>query len=373
MKLLQSLLRTRSTEHRIPDQSVYDKILFRELLRRERLRADRSGSRFSLLVFTPRTSADSPVSDSAAMTAVRATDYVGPLDGKLAVLLCETDRAGATACLRRLKKAGIGNECDVAVLEYPEADGNNDQRSSDDRRTGNSADGREADLLESIAVGGGFDNHAEAVATDRVAPLFTRKLARWKRTLDIIGSSSGLVVLSPLFAVIAIATRCESPGPIIFRQPRRGVGNREFQMYKFRSMVEGAEGQQDELRLLNEQDGPAFKIKDDPRVTRVGAFLRKSCLDELPQLVNVLRGDMTIVGPRPLPVQESDKCNGWYRRRLDVTPGLTCIWQVDGKSRVTFEEWMRMDMRYLNSQSALLDLKLIARTLLLVIRRKASH
>jgi lipopolysaccharide/colanic/teichoic acid biosynthesis glycosyltransferase len=138
-------------------------------------------------------------------------------------------------------------------------------------------------------------------------------------------------------------------------------------------MVAGAEARRDELLGLNEQDGPAFKIRHDPRVTRVGKFLRKTSLDELPQLVNVLTGDMTLVGPRPLPLAESDGCDRWHRRRLDVTPGLTCVWQVEGRNEVLFDDWMRMDLKYIRSRGVWTDLWLILRTIPAVLLRKGAR
>ncbi len=151
--------------------------------------------------------------------------------------------------------------------------------------------------------------------------------------------------------LIAAAIKFTSPGPVFFRQSRSGRGGRPFFMYKFRSMVVDAEESKSELLTLNEQDGPAFKLTSDPRVTRLGQFLRDTSLDELPQLINVFKGDMSLVGPRPLPCEETAGCLDWQRRRLDVTPGLTCIWQVRGRSRVTFNEWVRMDLQYVRRQS----------------------
>ena len=144
-------------------------------------------------------------------------------------------------------------------------------------------------------------------------------------------------------------------------------------MLKFRTMCVGADAQKAQLQALNEQDGPAFKLTNDPRVTRVGDFLRKTSIDELPQLWNVLRGEMSLVGPRPLPVEESDACEPWHRRRLYVTPGLTCIWQVRGRSTVTFAEWIRMDLEYLRDVTLRNDLKLLAETVFSVLARKGAR
>ncbi|HQY89821.1 MAG TPA: sugar transferase, partial [Tepidisphaeraceae bacterium] len=152
-----------------------------------------------------------------------------------------------------------------------------------------------------------------------------------------------------------------------------GLGGRPFTIYKFRTMCTDAEARQKHLRQLSEQDGPAFKLKKDPRITRIGALLRKTSIDELPQLFNVLNGTMTLVGPRPLPVFEADACKSWHQRRHDVTPGLTCIWQVHGRSRVKFEEWMRMDMRYAKRRTFWQDAKLVISTVPAVIMRRGAN
>jgi len=166
----------------------------------------------------------------------------------------------------------------------------------------------------------------------------------------------------------AVAVRLTSPGPIFFFQPREGLGGRAFTMWKFRTMIVNAEALKSQLD--NEQDGPAFKMQRDPRVTRVGWFLRNTSIDELPQLINVLRGEMSLVGPRPLPIAESQACESWQRRRLDVTPGLTCFWQASGKrSEIPFQQWMRMDLRYAQRRSPVRDLLLIAQTAAKVVLR----
>ena len=202
---------------------------------------------------------------------------------------------------------------------------------------------------------------------------FVQSLPWWKRTLDITLCSAGLLVTLPLTCGAAAMVKLSSPGPIFFKQLRTGLGGKPFFIYKFRSMVPDAEEQRDDLLRMNEQDGPAFKISHDPRITGVGRFLRSTSIDELPQLWNILRGDMTLVGPRPLPCVEAAECNTWQRRRLDVTPGLTCIWQIDGRSpRVSFPEWMRMDIRYLLNRNLRNDLKLIFRTFSTVIKRRGA-
>jgi exopolysaccharide biosynthesis polyprenyl glycosylphosphotransferase len=187
-----------------------------------------------------------------------------------------------------------------------------------------------------------------------------------KRVIDVAGASVGLLVLSPLLAAIALAIKLDSPGPVIFRQRRMGR-DRDFEMLKFRSMVHGADEQKAALLHLNEADGPMFKIARDPRVTRVGRLLRKASLDELPQLVNVLRGEMSLVGPRPLVPDEDDHVMGFHRYRLDLTPGLTGPWQVSGRNRVPFEEMVKMDYLYVAEWSLWHDLRILLRTLPIVV------
>ena len=203
--------------------------------------------------------------------------------------------------------------------------------------------------------------------------LFCRGLPRWKRAMDIAAALFALALLSPLLALVAAAVKLTSPGPVLFAQWRQGLGGRRFLMYKFRSMRRDAEEHQAVLMSLNEQDGPAFKIRNDPRVTPLGRFLRHTSIDELPQLWNVLRGDMSLVGPRPLPCHEAEQCALWQHERCHVTPGLTCIWQVQGRSRVTFDDWMRMDVRYVRTRSAWADLCLLVQTIPAVLLCRGAH
>jgi exopolysaccharide biosynthesis polyprenyl glycosylphosphotransferase len=185
-----------------------------------------------------------------------------------------------------------------------------------------------------------------------------------KRVLDILVSLFLLLLLAPLFAVAALLIRLDGAGPVFFVQDRVGLNKRRFQMYKFRTMVGDAEKKQTELEFLNEADGPVFKIKNDPRITRLGKYLRKTSIDELPQLLNVLRGDMSLVGPRPLPIRDYQGFEqDWVRRRFSVPPGITCLWQVNGRSSLSFKEWMELDLDYIDHWSLWLDVKLIARTI----------
>jgi len=183
-----------------------------------------------------------------------------------------------------------------------------------------------------------------------------------KRTIDVIGALMGLILGAPLIGLIALAIWLDSPGPIIFRQTRVGRGGRLFQMYKFRSMHEGAEEEQALLAAFNEANGPIFKIRNDPRLTRVGRFLRRTSLDELPQLINVLRGEMSLVGPRPPLPSEVEQYKEWHKRRLEAPPGMTGLWQVSGRSRLSFDEMVLLDIYYIENWSLWMDFKILART-----------
>ena len=190
-----------------------------------------------------------------------------------------------------------------------------------------------------------------------------------KRMLDISVSSLLLVVLAPIFLIVAILIKLDSTGSVFFVQDRVGLNKRRFRMYKFRTMVGDAEKRQSKLECLNEADGPAFKIKNDPRVTRLGRFLRKASIDELPQFLNVLKGDMSLVGPRPLPIRDYQGVDqDWVRRRFSIRPGITCLWQVNGRSSVSFQEWMELDLHYIDHWSFWLDVKVIAKTIPAVLK-----
>jgi exopolysaccharide biosynthesis polyprenyl glycosylphosphotransferase len=195
-----------------------------------------------------------------------------------------------------------------------------------------------------------------------------------KRGFDISVSGLALLFLAPLLALVALAIRLESPGGAIYRQPRRGRYGSTFQIAKFRSMFVGAEQQRDQVLHLNEVDGPLFKAKaGDPRVTRIGNFLRKSSLDELPQLWNVLRGDMSLVGPRPFVVYEADQITGWASRRLDMTPGITGLWQVLGRNDIPFDEMVKLDYLYVTNWSLWWDLKILAQTIPVVLGKRGAY
>ena len=185
-----------------------------------------------------------------------------------------------------------------------------------------------------------------------------------KRLIDIIGASLGLILASPIMLIVAILIKLEDPkGPIFFSQVRNGAYPTTFKMYKFRSMYIDAEERLQELMHLNEQSGPAFKIKDDPRITKVGKFIRKMSLDELPQLFNVLKGDMSLVGPRPAIPREVEQYTAYQKQRLFVKPGLTCIWQVSGRNNIGFDEWVELYIEYIKTRNLWIDIKLILLTI----------
>lgn len=184
-----------------------------------------------------------------------------------------------------------------------------------------------------------------------------------KRAMDIVGSLAGLVLLSPVFLIVSIIIKLEDPkGKVFFAQERNGRYPTTFKMYKFRSMVHNAEELLESLIEQNEQTGPVFKITDDPRITKVGKFIRKTSIDELPQLFNVLKGDMSIVGPRPPIPHEVAQYTPYQMQRLSVKPGITCIWQVSGRNNIGFDEWVEMDIEYIKNRSLWLDIKLTFKT-----------
>ena len=194
-----------------------------------------------------------------------------------------------------------------------------------------------------------------------------------KRIMDFLIASILVLLLLPLFVIIGILIKWTSPGPALFIQKRVGINKREFSLFKFRTMVMDAEKQLEKLEHLNEVEGAAFKITDDPRITPIGKFLRRSSLDELPQLVNVLMGDMSLVGPRPLPLRDFTGFDqDWHRRRFSVRPGITCLWQIGGRSSISFDRWMELDMEYIDNWSLKLDIKILFQTIPAVLRQRGA-
>ena len=353
----------------------------RWMLRREAARADRTGRPFCLVLLRVRARRSSATFRVARelLRLARLTDEVGWYsDDYLAALLPDTPADGAKVFAARvIERASPRVDLPQPLLYvYPDlpapTSSNGDSPSNGNgKHNGHSLCGayptREAAapmLAHPTRVG---------LSAASVRELLVHPLPLWKRALDVTGALVGLILALPVMAVAAIGIRLTSPGPVIFRQTRSGIGGRPFIIYKFRTMSLDAEQRKSELRPLSEQDGPAFKIENDPRLTRFGKFLRKTSIDELPQLVNVLKGDMSLVGPRPLPCDEADACRPWHRQRLDVTPGLTCIWQVKGRSRVTFDEWVRMDVAYMRRRSLAHDLWLLLITIPAVLLRRGAR
>ncbi len=194
-----------------------------------------------------------------------------------------------------------------------------------------------------------------------------------KRGMDILLSAAALVFLAPVFLFTALAIKLEDGGPILFCQYRAGKDMKPFKIYKFRSMLVNADAKMPEMMKDNEQTGHAFKIKDDPRITRVGKFIRKFSIDELPQLINIIKGDMSIVGPRPILTFQMEECSGYERQRLVVQPGLTCYWQIGGRANIGWKEWIEMDLDYIENMSLWTDIKIIARTVPAVFDREGAY
>lgn len=206
-----------------------------------------------------------------------------------------------------------------------------------------------------------------------ILSLYTTTQTDWqsfvKNTIDFVGALILLTLTAPLLFIIALLIKLTSPGPVFFVQDRVGFNKRRFKMFKFRTMVVDAVEKQRALEALNEADGPVFKIKNDPRVTTIGKWLRKTSLDELPQLINVLLGDLSLVGPRPLPERDFQKFNHfWFNRRFSVKPGITCVWQISGRSETSFDKWILQDLEYIDKWSLVLDFKILVKTIPAVIR-----
>lgn len=356
------------------------------VIQRETARSDRNGREFSLVLFRVRQGRQHALSTirlaRTILTRARATDEVGWFDDQfLCAVLPDTMASGAwhfaeDVCAIIAERAPRPI---YAVYSYPSKWFNDDRSDGDNppptpRRRASDRRGEVDELIPHFL--NGVDNELKQerrIEAKPLEPLLIHPMPWWKRTLDIVGASVGLILFSPIMILTAILIKiCEPGGSIIFTQERAGLGGKPFKIYKFRTMIADAEKMKEALRKHSEQDGPAFKMKNDPRVTRLGRILRKTSIDELPQLFNVLKGDMTLVGPRPLPLKEADGCQQWQRRRLDVTPGLTCIWQVRGRSTVSFADWVRMDVAYIRRRTFFQDLRILLQTIPAVLLRRGA-
>jgi lipopolysaccharide/colanic/teichoic acid biosynthesis glycosyltransferase len=364
---------------------------FEYAARREYNLSVRSGRAFSLILLRPQasTAPDLAAIGEVLLERTRCSDVVGAMRGDtLAALLPETDGAGAWTLVDSIRAAlpAGGEGVEVTVGSHP------DDHSADERRGGGGDEEGRPGPPGNGSGGSGRSTQqrrdkAKAESRGEPAPigsstarpvedvmgLFVQSISFSKRLIDVVVSAVLLLLLWPLFLFIGAAVVLTSKGGALYRQQRAGLGGRPFTFYKFRTMEEDAEENWAELISRNEQEGPVFKIADDPRITGVGRFLRRSSLDELPQLWNVLKGDMTLVGPRPPKVEEVSEYEPWQRQRLDVTGGLTCTWQVSGRSEIMFRDWMRMDINYVRSRGAWVDAKLLLRTVGAVLTGRGAY
>lgn len=385
---------------------------------RERSRANRSLQPLSIVTYGLASGSHDELATASRIACddVRCSDVVGRLDRRtVAVLLPETNGEEAWVLADRLRTrlslAGVVADPEVLTLNRPEPPRSRDNDGPTngtpvpaDRRNGGAppldangfdhSDRRGLEPLEPWPEDvPAAEQESDSETDERVAsaahgfPLALtherpigdlwletcKSLSVWRRAVDIAVAGTGLVVLTPLFALVAVLVKLTSPGPVFFVQKRAGVGGAPFSFIKFRSMYVDAEQRRAALETRNEKDGPIFKIKNDPRLTPIGRLIRKTSIDELPQLFNVLVGDMTLIGPRPPTLNEVAAYKPWQRDRLSVPGGLTCIWQVSGRSDVGFDDWVRMDLRYAQTRSPFLDLSLVSRTFRAVATGRGAY
>jgi len=383
------------------------------VFRQERARVDRNGRCFSVMVCSVSNEAPGEALDFATFAEVarvltsrmRTYDRIGNLDGqRLALVLPESDGQGAWMfaddVLAQLGEAGHRVDCEIFTypldraqlvrqdgapppLNSAHTDRNKVHDNGHDSGLATGTDGPRPRPVPKESAEVAPDTEpwrlAEVRALAGPRPVmdlqqaFIEGLPAWRRAIDVVVALPLLIVFMPLFVLVASAVKVSSPGPILFAQLRAGRGGKPFRFYKFRSMYLDADRRKAELAGRNEKEGPIFKMRRDPRVTPVGRWLRKASIDELPQLWNVLVGDMTLVGPRPPTLDEVAAYERWQRERLDITGGLTCIWQVSGRSEIGFEEWVRMDLEYKRERSPWLDLKLLWRTLGAVFTGRGAY
>jgi len=233
---------------------------------------------------------------------------------------------------------------------------------------------KQTSVRQERSLAGGFAfGPGRVVSGSAVQPRDGFYLRFGKRAIDLAIGLVAFVLSLPVLAVFAALVRLDSPGPVLYRSLRLGRNGKPFVFYKLRSMYNGAHETKSNLLHLNEVDGPVFKLANDPRITRVGRIIRKTSIDELPQLINVIKGEMSLVGPRPPIPEEVEKYEPWQKSRLNVKPGLTCLWQISGRSRLGFDEWMRLDIEYIRHQSFMLDLRILLRTIPAVLSREGAY
>ena len=347
---------------------------FQATIAKERARVDRNSHVFSLVAFevgTPNSCLDSINNFvSQLKKQIRITDEIGWLDNAtIGVLLFNSLNDEARIFIEKIKGNSPFNiVCKCSISTYPEGMVEHPHIEGVHK-------GLENLCHHSLYVSTSLQDH-HSTTDERIGlslqPVFFDKVSIWKRLLDIIVSSIALIALSPLMLILAIAVKLNSKGPVFFKQQRAGLGGAPFTFLKFRTMDFDSDEKKSDLLQFNERTGPVFKMKNDPRVTRLGKFLRKWSLDELPQFINVFLGDMSLVGPRPPTMDEVEKYDNWHNYRLEIKPGITCIWQVYARHEKSFEDWVRLDIKYRQKQSLLFDLKLLALTIPAVLSRRGA-
>jgi lipopolysaccharide/colanic/teichoic acid biosynthesis glycosyltransferase len=345
---------------------------FEWFLERERCFADRGARTFGLILleFEDVGGADGFV--ESVLDELRSTDVIGRLDrNRIGMLLPDADADAVIGADGRI--GGLARALELRFTAksyaYPDAQTVSRERRRTWKRAEPGSERTDIEVPELVRARCRCEDREPADLWALLSP----PAPLWKRAFDIALAGLLLLALLPLFALVALAIRLESEGPVFFRQQRVGRGGRLFTFYKFRSMYADAEARRDELAEKNEQEGPIFKMRRDPRVTRIGRWLRRASIDELPQLWNVLRGDFSLVGPRPPTPDEVVGYEPWQRRRLSIPGGLTCRWQVSGRSEIGFEDWMRLDMRYVARRGLLEDLVLLARTIPAVLSGRGAY
>ena len=384
------------------------------VLTKERMRCDRHNQYFSLIVIQLKNESRSESKHQLCLLAkllhkrLRLTDERGLLlKGGVGVMLPMTELHGArvvfNSILQTASQSGLNLEAEIFTYsgresshssndgEYPSPDSDSDilfeNDSGSDETVVEASNPAPLDLASTIVsppkvswlIRADDESQNRRIAGQLVttSTVDTTHICLqypvWKRCMDVGCALIGLAFALPFILMASIAIKLTSKGPVFFRQLRTGQYGNVFSMYKLRTMVVDAEELKGKLQQLNERDGPAFKMTNDPRVTRLGCVLRTTGLDELPQLWNVLVGDMAIVGPRPLPCNEDAKCKVWQRRRLDTKPGLTCIWQISKSRKISFSDWMRMDLRYVDKRTIAGDVGLMFKTVLAVFLGRVGH
>lgn len=389
--------------NRHPLASVLSASKLEQAFQQERARVDRNGQMFSMVVFYGSEGArPSESMVNLLKERMRVYDTIGQLDSRrVAILLPETDSDGAWTfaddAVRRLANIQMGFNCEVYSYpkDWADREGNRRRGPSSTSETWRDAPERE-ESSDSTGTDGPRtlqiveSQRAAAVAEAEpslepvrvtetrpvhdLAPVFVEPTQPIRRAIDLIVSGTAILLLSPVYLSVALLVKVTSPGPVFFVQQRAGLGGKPFPFFKFRSMYVDAERRRKEVLAQNKhKSGPIFKMENDPRITPLGRFLRRSSLDELPQLLNVFRGEMTLIGPRPPRLDEVVKYEPWQRRRLEVKGGLTCIWQVSGRSEIGFEDWVRMDIQYQEKRSFAFDAKLLLKTVGAVLSGRGAY